>query len=66
VDGLVPTGSDVWWFKDSNWAQPSISHLRRLMRRVVTNPQVKKEKKRKEKKRKEKKRKEKKRKEKKN
>jgi len=40
VDRLVDTQSDVWYFKGAKWAQPSISHLRRLMRRVVTLPEV--------------------------
>ncbi|KAF5830871.1 hypothetical protein DUNSADRAFT_13931 [Dunaliella salina] len=36
---IAVSSSDVWWFKGSNWAQPSIQHLRRLMRRVVSQPQ---------------------------
>jgi hypothetical protein len=27
----------VWWFKGLHWAQPSVAHLRQLMRRVYEN-----------------------------
>lgn len=40
VDGLVQVegGSEVmWWFRGLRWAQPSVKHLRQLMRRVYNN-----------------------------
>lgn len=39
VEGLVPADANVWWFRGLRWAQPSISHLQALMRRVVTSPE---------------------------
>ncbi|KAF8072768.1 hypothetical protein HT031_000428 [Scenedesmus sp. PABB004] len=39
IDGLVPVqgGAEVlWWFRGQRWAQPSVEHLRQLMRRVFT------------------------------
>jgi hypothetical protein len=33
IDGLVPA-TGAWWFRGLSWAQPSVAHLRRLMRRV--------------------------------
>jgi hypothetical protein len=41
VEKLVPVPSETtgvtWWFKGLKWAQPSVSHLRQLMRQVYTN-----------------------------
>lgn len=40
VDRLVPVeGGDeiAWWFKGLKWAEPSVEHLRELMRRVYEN-----------------------------
>lgn len=37
VDGLVPVqdgAEGAWWFKGLKWAQPSVQHLRQLMRHV--------------------------------
>lgn len=34
----IQGGSDiVWWFRGQKWAQPSVKHLRQLMRRVYEN-----------------------------
>jgi hypothetical protein len=33
IDGLVPAAG-AWWFRGLSWAQPSVRHLRALMRRV--------------------------------
>ncbi len=37
IDGVVPADPAVWWFRGLNWAQPSVTHLRTLMRRVYEN-----------------------------
>eukprot|EP00775_Hariotina_reticulata_P008345 gene8345-8529_t len=41
VEKLVPVPSETkgvtWWFKGLKWAEPSVSHLRQLMRQVYTN-----------------------------
>jgi glycosyltransferase involved in cell wall biosynthesis len=41
VDGLVPVSGDgdevIWWFRGLKWAQPSVTHLAQLMRRVYEN-----------------------------
>jgi glycosyltransferase involved in cell wall biosynthesis len=38
IEGLVDVEDQaVWWFKGLKWAQPSVAHLRLLMRRVVEN-----------------------------
>jgi len=40
--GLVPVmdnSESAWWFRGLQWAQPSVSHLRRLMRHVFENRQ---------------------------
>uniref|UniRef100_A0A383WC78 Glycosyl transferase family 1 domain-containing protein n=1 Tax=Tetradesmus obliquus TaxID=3088 RepID=A0A383WC78_TETOB len=42
VDRLVPvqgSGQAVGWFQGLRWAQPSVQHLRQLMRRVYTERQ---------------------------
>lgn len=34
----IQGGSEVvWWFRGLHWAQPSVTHLRQLMRRVYEN-----------------------------
>lgn len=34
----IQGGSEVvWWFRGLNWAQPSVTHLRQLMRHVYNN-----------------------------
>lgn len=41
IERLVPVGAGgaevTWWFQGQSWAQPSVPHLRQLMRRVVSN-----------------------------
>ena len=37
IDSLVPVKSGA--FKGHLWAQPSVAHLRQLLRRVVENPE---------------------------
>lgn len=37
VESLVPANPKVWWFRGLRWAQPSVQHLRQLMRHVVEN-----------------------------
>lgn len=41
IDGLVPVSGNgdeiVWWFRGLKWAQPSVTHLAQLMRRVYEN-----------------------------
>lgn len=38
IDGLVPAAGEPW-MRGLKWAQPSVAHLRRLMRRVFTDRQ---------------------------
>ena len=40
VDSISPVqvmSDSEWWFRGLSWAQPSVSHLRQLMRRVYEN-----------------------------
>lgn len=41
IDGLVPVSGNgdeiIWWFRGLKWAQPSVTHLAQLMRRVYEN-----------------------------
>lgn len=36
VEKLVPAVGE-WWFRGLHWAQPSVPHLRKLMRHVYEN-----------------------------
>lgn len=39
VEGMIPTSSTDEWIKGFRWAQPSIRHLKELMRQCVDDPQ---------------------------
>lgn len=41
VEGLVHTSNGSQWYSEGGqrWAQPSVPHLRQLMRHVVTHPE---------------------------
>ena len=38
IEGLVPAPADAGSFAGRRWAQPSVRHLRQLMRRLVERP----------------------------
>jgi glycosyltransferase involved in cell wall biosynthesis len=39
IEGLVPACAEVEYFAGHLWAQPSVEHLRQLMRQVYSHPQ---------------------------
>ena len=39
IEGLVPACEEVEYFAGHRWAQPSVEHLRQLMRQVYSHPQ---------------------------